>query len=244
MQEYLFASSDLFLKFALISHSQGSQNSEQFENFVSTLQTTLDLLRRERLYTLIVSGDFNCRSPQWWTEDLESPEGTAVEELIESNNLCQLIDEPTNIRGEGMSCIDLTVTDQPNMFVEHGVHPLLDEHCQHQIIYGKLNITVPSPPPYKRTVWDYSKADTKAVRDEILGIDWVPRFTALSSDEMTECFTQIPVSTFNKNIPNKVVKIDDKDPPWITPGLKQQSNVSTVFTKDFSNVGGGRRIGH
>ena len=119
-----------------------------------------------------------------------------------------------------MSCIDLIITDQPNMFVEHGVHPSLDEHCQHQIIYRKLNITIPSPPLYKRTVWDYSKADTKAIRDEIQEIDWVSRFTALSSDEMTECFTQILVSTVTKNIPNKVIKIDDKDPPWITPGLK------------------------
>ena len=59
-----------------------------------------------------------------------------------------------------------------------------------------------------------------SVRDKILGTDWVSRFTALSSDEMTQCFTQILASTFNKNIPNKVVKIDDKHPPWITPGLK------------------------
>ena len=206
--------------FLVAVYRSPSQNSEQFENFIDRLQTTLDLLRREKPYALIATGDFNCRSTQWWTEDLESPEGIALDELIESNNLCQLIDEPTNIRGEGMSCIDLIVTDQPNMFVEHGVHPSLDEHCQHQIIYGKLNITIPSPPPYKRTVWDYSKADTKAIRDEIHEIDWVSRFSALSSDEMTECFTQTFVSIVTKNIPNKVVKIDDKDPPWITPGLK------------------------
>ena len=35
-----------------------------------------------------------------------------------------------------------------------------------------------------------------------------------------ECFTQILVSTVTKNIPNKVIKIENKDPPWITPGLK------------------------
>ena len=106
------------------------------------------------------------------------------------------------------------------MFVEHVLQPSLDEHSQHQIIYGKLSITIPSPPPYKRTVWDYSKAETEAIKDEILGIDEVSRFIALSSDEMTECFIQILVSTVTKSIPSKVVDIDDKDPSWITPGLK------------------------
>ena len=61
------------------------------------------------------------------------------------NNLLQLIDKPTNIRGERMSCIDLIITDQLSPFIESGVHPSLDSHCQHQIIYGKLNIASPTP---------------------------------------------------------------------------------------------------
>ena len=60
-----------------------------------------------------------------------------------------------------MSCIDLIITDQPNLFVNSGVHPSLDEHCQHQIIYGKLNISVSYPPPFKRKFWDYSKANAR-----------------------------------------------------------------------------------
>ena len=72
-----------------------------------------------------------------------------MDEFIESNNLSQLIDEPTNIRTTGISCIDLIITDQPNLFVDFGVHSSLDDHCQHQIIHSKLNISVPLPPPYK-----------------------------------------------------------------------------------------------
>ena len=56
---------------------------------------------------MVLTGDLNCRSSQWWDNDVESPEGTALDELIEINNLYQLIDEPTNIRGEGISCIGL-----------------------------------------------------------------------------------------------------------------------------------------
>lgn len=41
-----------------------------------------------------------CPLPQWWPLDDELPEGAALDELIESNNLYQLIDEPTHIRGD------------------------------------------------------------------------------------------------------------------------------------------------
>jgi len=88
-----------------------SQNVEEFDEFVSRLQTVIDKIRGENPYSFVLTGDFNCRSAQWWPLDNELPEGRALDELIESNNLYQLIDEPTNIRGESMTCIDLIITD-------------------------------------------------------------------------------------------------------------------------------------
>ena len=78
---------------------------------------------------MVITGDFNCRSKQWWPGDVELPEGSALDEFIENNNLSQLIDEPTNTRTIGMSRIDLIITDQPNLSVDFGVHPSLDNHC-------------------------------------------------------------------------------------------------------------------
>ena len=104
-------------------------------------------IRGERPYSLILTGDFNRRSSQWWEEGAENPEGTALDELIETNDLYQLINEPTNIRDEIMTCIDLIITDQQSFFVESGVQPSLDDHCQYQIIYGKLNLSIPALPP-------------------------------------------------------------------------------------------------
>ena len=90
-----------------------------------------------------------------------------MKELIETNGLYQLIEKPTNIRNEGSSCVDLIITDQPNFFVASGVHPSLDEHCQHQTIYGKLNVSLPSPPPHRRTIYEYSKADVHVIRESV-----------------------------------------------------------------------------
>ena len=180
----------------------------------------INQVRGERPYCLILTGDFNCRSSQWWEDDAENPEGTALDELIETNDLYQLINEPTNIRDESMTCIDLIITDQPNFFVESGVHPSLDDHCQHQIIFGKLNLSIPAPPPYRRTIWDYSKAETNKIRDVIYSIDWSSLFSGQGSNGMVDIFTDTLFSVFSSHIPNKVITCNDKDPPWITPELK------------------------
>ena len=81
-----------------------SQTSEQYENFVDRLQVMINQVRGERPCCIILTGDFNCRSSQWWEDDAENPEGTALNELIETKDLYQLMNEPTNIRDESMTC--------------------------------------------------------------------------------------------------------------------------------------------
>ena len=44
---------------------------------------TLTHLREEKPTALIITGDFNCRSSQWWEGDNEYPEGTALDYFIE-----------------------------------------------------------------------------------------------------------------------------------------------------------------
>ena len=83
-----------------------------------------------------------------------------------------------------MSCIDLIITDEPNMFTESGVHPSLDDRCQHQIVYGKVNISIPYPPPCCRTLWDYAKSNDRAIKVTISSVDWTSQFDGLDADLM------------------------------------------------------------
>ena len=138
-------------------------------------------------------------------------------EFIESNNLSQLIDGPTNIRTTGMSCIDLIITDQLNLFVHFGVYSSLDDHCQHQIIHGKLNISVPLPSPYKRNVWYYAKAQKDRIKSVIANIDWPTMFSGLDVDKMTHIFTSKCASIFLEFIPHKTITCDNRDPPQMAP---------------------------
>ena len=144
----------------------------------------------------------------------------ALDAFFESNDLTQLIDQPTNIESRGLLCVDLIITDLPNLTVDYGIHSLPDNFCHHQIIHGKVNVSVPSPPPYKRQVWDYSKANEEKIQNTLLNIDWSFKFLDLAVDEMTSVFTTSVMDIMLRYIPNKMIKCHDKDPPWITSEIK------------------------
>ena len=107
---------------------------------------------------------------QWRPDDAKNPEGTGLDKLIETNNLYPLLNTLTNFREGSMSCNYLIITDQSNNFVDSSTRPSQDEHCQHQVIYGKLNVSVPYP-PYKHTISEYSKACPLKIRVELESIN-------------------------------------------------------------------------
>ena len=91
------------------------------------------------MYT--TTDDFNCKSQKWWSDGIQDKHGSALDELIQSKNLAQLINKPTHSINNSRSCIDLIITSQPNLFIDYGIHPSLFKRCHHEIIHGKLNLT-------------------------------------------------------------------------------------------------------
>ena len=90
----------------------------------------------ENPYTMLIAGDFNGHSQQWWPEGNSTKEGIAIESLTSNLGLTQLITEATNFQDNcNPSCIDLFFTDQPNLVIESGVRPSIDPFCKHQITY-------------------------------------------------------------------------------------------------------------
>ncbi len=127
----------------------------------------LSKLHGENPFSIVISGDFNCRSTQWWENDIENNEGKLLEPVVSDLGLHQLISEPTHLRGDSKSCIDLIRTDQPNLVVESGVHPSQHAHCHHQIVYGKLTVSNITQPSYTRKIWYYDRADFVAIMKSI-----------------------------------------------------------------------------
>ena len=62
-----------------------------------------------------------------------------LKNLLSSLGLSQLISEPTNFEpNKKPSCVDLVITDQPNLVLDSGTRASLDSFCHHQITYCKL----------------------------------------------------------------------------------------------------------
>ena len=108
--------------FAVIYRSP-SQGPEEFDNVTINFELMLSKTHSESPFCVVITGDFNCRSTQWWENDIENNEGKLFEPLASDNGLHQLITEPTHLFGDSKSCIDLIFTDQPNLIIESGVHP-------------------------------------------------------------------------------------------------------------------------
>ena len=129
--------------FFVVVYRSPSQNSESFYSFLENLELVFQNLKNKRPHFIILTGDFDCRSDSWWVEDEVTTEGTKLSELCDSYCLNQLTEEPTHILGNSMSCTDLIITDQPNLFVDSGVHSYLYAKSHHQIVFGVVNLSVP-----------------------------------------------------------------------------------------------------
>ena len=108
------------------------QNHEEYGSFLINFELMLSKIFAENPCSVILSGDFNCSSTQWWVKENENEEGRTFDPLISDLGLHQLINEPTHIIGEHRSCIDLILTNQSIIILEACVHPSLREFCHHQ----------------------------------------------------------------------------------------------------------------
>ena len=72
--------------------------------------------------------------------------------------------------------------------MDTGIHPSLHTSCHHQIVYAKFNLKVHYPPPYKREVWRFQKADINLIRRAMNQFNWEGDFFNLNINEMVPVF--------------------------------------------------------
>ena len=150
MVELKFGRKKIF--FTVLYRSPASDhNSPSFQTFLLNFKNLYIKIQAENPFATFFTGDFNAHSQFWWTDGDTTPEGTEIENLLTSFGLAQVISEPTNFEpNKNPSCIDLVVTDQPNLILDSGTRASLDPCCHHQIIYCKVNFRIPPPPPIDR----------------------------------------------------------------------------------------------
>ena len=208
--------------FIAVIYRSSSQSPEEFDNFTINFELMLSKMHAENPFCAIITGDFNCRSTQWWENEIENNEGKLFEPLVSDNGLHQLISEPTHLIGDSKSCIDLIFTDQPNLIIESGVHPSLHEQCHHQIVFGKLSVSNIALPPYTRKIWYYDKADFVAIRKSIKMFAWHEHLDNMTCpNEQIKLLNEVLLDINSNFIPNKVKTIRPCQAPWITQAIKK-----------------------
>ena len=126
---------------------------------------------------MIITRDFNAHSHLWWPDGKATPEGNELEDLFTSLNLTQIINEPTNFTpNKSPTCIDLILTDQPNLILNSGTRSSLDPKCHHSIIFCKMNYKIPPPPPHERIIWHYDRANSDAIQRSFKSFPWEQHF--------------------------------------------------------------------
>ena len=126
----------------------------------------------ENSFCIVMTSDINTGSPVWWKNDLENDAGKSFEPFNADLGLHQLIAEPMQFMGDFRSCIDLILTDQPDLFIYFEVQPSLHIQCYRQIIWGKLTIDNLSIPPFKQKLWSYNGADIASIRKSTEKFRW------------------------------------------------------------------------
>ena len=119
----------------------------------------------------MITSEFNCRNSNWYLGDPVTPQGAQSEVLTSFYGLNQLIKTPTHLLQIPVTCIDLVITNHPDLVMESGVHSSFSSTCHHEIVFAKLNLKVEYPTPYERVFWDYSRAEKASIIRTINAID-------------------------------------------------------------------------
>ena len=202
----------------------------------------LSKMKAEEPFSVIITGDLNCRSTQWWENDIEKNKGKFFEPLSSDLGLHQLISEQTHLIGSSKSCIDLIFTDQPNLIIASCVHPSLHDHCHHQIINGKLSVSYTKLPPYKRRIWYYDNTNVFAIRKSIEMFHWQEHLGNLKCpNEQVALLNEVLLNIYSNFIPNKVKTIRPQQAPWITDKIKiflrKKNRACRKFVKNGQPIG-------
>ena len=132
--------------FFVLSYRHPNKYRDEMNVYMESLQNIYEKMKNEKPAASIISGDYNSRSSLFRENDIENWKGRIFSNLL-SNNLEELINEPTHIRDDGtQTCIGLICTDQPYLFTDTGVLPTLDPHSNHNIIHYTLNVNFPLLP--------------------------------------------------------------------------------------------------
>ena len=184
-----------------------------------------------------ITSAFNAKSSRWWTLDKDNAEGREINCLTSACGYSQLINKSTHVTKECSSCIDLIFATSPNLIKETGIKLSIFEKCHHNLIYGVIDFKVPLPPPCLREVWYYKNANINHIQSAVSSIDWAFLFRGDNVNKKVDALNEFLKTIFDNFIPNRTIKYNYGDPPWITDVLKNKLKEQSFLNKTYYKYG-------
>ena len=189
-----------------------SQSHGFFGTFADNLELNLGTIGNKNHYLIVILGDFNDKSSNWYKHDKTTYEGSKIDPITSQFGLQQLTQENHTLSNSS-SCTDLIFMSQPNLVMESRVHSSLHGHCYHQLAYVKFNLKMWYPPPYKGEVWHYHHANVDQIKRATEQFPWEKLFRNLHINEKVYLFNKTIKNILPNYITHETVTCDDKDPP-------------------------------
>ena len=102
--------------------------------------------------------------------DMMGNQCTPLKNLLTRLNLKNVVGEPTRITPSSATCIDLLVTNRPNLILNVAVSSnFCSDHCP---VSADVNVKVNKQLCFNRIIKKYDQADYASMNDELNMIDW------------------------------------------------------------------------
>lgn len=183
---------------------------QSIDVFLDELTDTLSTL--VNFDKIVLVGDFNINQL-----NVQGNKYRKFQMFLQSNNIDQVISEPTHFTDTSATLLDVICTDVPIKKVE--LHKSLGQtgHC---MVMATLNLKKEKFMP-KRIQYRPIKNIDSIVFDQDLSLcDWGSMFRSKSVDDMIGFFNNIVVGLFDKHAPVKKSFLKFKHLPWFTDNIK------------------------
>ena len=213
--------------------SPANNSKDEVDAFVINLEKNISNIERNNPYVSFILGDFNAKNTNWWG-NINDYQGIQLDQIAGMYGYSQLISEATNFEPHcEPSCIDIIFCSQPNLVQNSGTYASLFERSHHEIIFSEINFKVFYPPPYKKKIWDYKNADINKINESLSQVNWDRHLNHKDPNEQITFLNDCIINVFNNYCPNKIITCHDKEPPWMTDGIKKLLNEKESVYKQY-----------
>ena len=104
-----------------------------------------------------------------------------------------------------------------------------------------MNLKIVYRPPYNRRIWDHSNANHEAINNVIGCFDWGKAFSNVNVHTQVKLFNETLSNIFMNFVPNKLITVDDRNPPLVTEKIKEllkdKSKLYKLYIKNDRKIG-------